>query len=80
MGSRRQSPDGLEAVIPWLKTEASVSCPTEALFFAAPKAFGATTDFQAGLAAKVPLRPHLTGTVSAAFFAAKASTKFSEIS
>ena len=34
MGSRRQAPDGWEAVTPWLKTEASVSCPTEALFFA----------------------------------------------
>jgi len=32
LGSRRQSPDGWETVTPWLKTEASVSCPTEALF------------------------------------------------
>ena len=40
MGSRRQAADGWEAVTPWLKTKASVSCPTEALFFAAPKAFG----------------------------------------
>jgi hypothetical protein len=35
LGSRRQALDGWEAVTPWLKTEASVSCPTEALFFAA---------------------------------------------
>ena len=35
MGSRRQAPDGWEAVTPWLKTQAPVSCPTEALFFAA---------------------------------------------
>jgi hypothetical protein len=35
LGSRRQAPDGWEAVTPWLKTQAPVSCPTEALFFAA---------------------------------------------
>jgi len=35
LGSRRQAPDGWAVVTPWLKTEAPVSCPTEALFFAA---------------------------------------------
>ena len=35
MRSRRQAVDRREAVSPWLKTEAPVSCPTEALFFAA---------------------------------------------
>jgi hypothetical protein len=57
-----------------------VSCPTEALFFAAvspePLLPG---NLARPSRVKVPLRPQLTGTVSAAF-SAKASTKFSEIS
>ena len=79
-GSRRQAPDGWEAVTPWLKTEASVSCPTEALFFAAPKAFGLLLPkFSQALAVESSATATAYGTVSATFFA-KASTKFSEIS
>ena len=81
MGSRRQAPDGWEAVTPWLKTEAPVSCPTEALFFAARKLpeLLLPQRFSQALAVESSATATAYGTVSAIFFA-KASTKFSEIS
>jgi hypothetical protein len=71
LGSRRQAPDGWEAVTRWLKTEASVSYPTEALFFAAPKAFGAAPPpkFSQACAAQSPAAATVTAAARSAKFA-----------
>jgi hypothetical protein len=52
LGSRRQAPDGWAVVTPWLKTEAPVSCPTEALFFAAAPSEPPVLNFSQALAAE----------------------------
>lgn len=82
MGSRRQAPDGGEAVTPWLKTEASVSYPTEALFFRSPESFRgySSPKFSQACAAESPAtaRHSLRATLSADYLPVPRSAKFAQ--
>ena len=80
MGSRRQAPDGWEAVTPWLKTEASVSCPTEALFFAAalPEPLLLPQKFSQALAVESSATATAYGDTFSGLSAAARSPKFTQ--